>query len=457
MIRPPRYFWPLIVYSAGAVLLVGWLSSSADRSVQEYEFRERLLETEARLREGSRWVGEQKPAVEELRAVATMARELASDSGAPPLVREQAAAIWAIYSDRDDLTVALEPLLPAPDARTALGKLLAAGPEGWSGVGPLEGDRLVSPWLRSRLDAFAQGDEGLRDDGPHASAERPYLARAFGFIAFNLLVGAGGVILLLAAPLVWRRVSNPGLDAELATPWMDEGWVPWTVLAAWFSATVTAELVVAVLAGVFPALWTLSAWTHFVLQVLTGCYALWFMSGFVHDHRPRTLRELLDDLRCSLEPLEGSKWGLFGWGFGGFAAAVPLVFVAERVQRALPIDYDAITHPVLPELVSSGDPTGLPLLLCTITVLAPVFEECVFRGFLFRWLRIRIGSGRAVFGSALVFAAIHFSMATFMPLLALGVVLASITERSGSLLPAMVAHGLWNASTVLGVVVLYGA
>ena len=57
----------------------------------------------------------------------------------------------------------------------------------------------------------------------------------------------------------------------------------------------------------------------------------------------------------------------------------------------------------------------------------------------------------AVLVSAL-FALVHFNEASLLPLFALALVLTWVFERTNSLATAMVAHGLWNLSTVFPLV-----
>lgn len=80
-------------------------------------------------------------------------------------------------------------------------------------------------------------------------------------------------------------------------------------------------------------------------------------------------------------------------------------------------------------------------------VLAPVVEETVFRGLLHGWLRVRWGARPAGIVSAAAFAAAHANLGASIPLFFLGLVLSSLVERTGSLLPAMTYHAFFNGLT----------
>jgi membrane protease YdiL (CAAX protease family) len=81
-------------------------------------------------------------------------------------------------------------------------------------------------------------------------------------------------------------------------------------------------------------------------------------------------------------------------------------------------------------------------------VLAPVAEELVFRGLLFRFARGRLPRWGALLLPAAVWAALH-GLTAFAPLLALGVVLELAYERTGNLAVPMCAHALFNLNTIL--------
>lgn len=86
-------------------------------------------------------------------------------------------------------------------------------------------------------------------------------------------------------------------------------------------------------------------------------------------------------------------------------------------------------------------------------IAVPVAEELLFRGLLFRWLRNRWGFAAGAFVSALVFALVHPPASGSAPLIFLiGLALAYFYERSGSLWPSMVLHGVNNA---IGIAFIY--
>lgn len=106
--------------------------------------------------------------------------------------------------------------------------------------------------------------------------------------------------------------------------------------------------------------------------------------------------------------------------------------------------------------LAPGDTFGQVLFLIGGGLLAPIGEETLFRGYVFNAIRLTFESKRwgiplAYLVSALVFAVIHFSgvtqgtIALIVPIFFIALVLAWGMHRTGSLLPGIVAHALFNS------------
>lgn len=109
---------------------------------------------------------------------------------------------------------------------------------------------------------------------------------------------------------------------------------------------------------------------------------------------------------------------------------------------------------------------GWPLLgFCFLaTVIAPIVEEIVFRGYAFNALRATFRNGvafrkffagnsmfadwMAIAGSAVIFSGAHLEPSAFLHLFVLGVILAELYRRSGSLICPMILHSLNNLIAV---------
>ena len=83
-------------------------------------------------------------------------------------------------------------------------------------------------------------------------------------------------------------------------------------------------------------------------------------------------------------------------------------------------------------------------------LLAPLGEELVFRGVLYRFVREAGYPRLALWGTSALFAAIHVNAVAFAPLFALALVLTVLYERTGNLLAPIIAHSIFNAVELVG-------
>jgi membrane protease YdiL (CAAX protease family) len=114
---------------------------------------------------------------------------------------------------------------------------------------------------------------------------------------------------------------------------------------------------------------------------------------------------------------------------------------------AVALGYRPALQDVLLRLDTQG--IGLVLTLIAAAVVAPLVEEIFFRGFLYGGLRGRIGVAGAMLVSTLFFTALHFSIDQFVPIFFLGLFLAWLYEKTGSLYPGMFLHMANNAISLV--------
>lgn len=166
--------------------------------------------------------------------------------------------------------------------------------------------------------------------------------------------------------------------------------------------------------------------------------------------------------------------GLFreslGGGLGGYALALPicgigflLVLLLLQVQEYLLPDAPAPSHPAQ-ALASSGDLWIVIQLYILACIAAPIAEETMFRGVLFRYFRevshrwsLALSFLFSALATSFIFAAIHpQGLATIPALMGLAIGFCLIREWRGSLLAPMVAHGLNNFLIISLNVALFG-
>ena len=105
---------------------------------------------------------------------------------------------------------------------------------------------------------------------------------------------------------------------------------------------------------------------------------------------------------------------------------------------------------VQPMVLQAQAPGVFLLTLLKSALLAPVLEELFFRGYLLHAMK-RFGEPRAAAVSALCFALVHLggTPCAWAMYAALGLLLAALTLRTGSLLAPMLVHAVYNLMLVL--------
>lgn len=157
----------------------------------------------------------------------------------------------------------------------------------------------------------------------------------------------------------------------------------------------------------------------------------------------------------SLAPASVLKGGFLAFCIGN-ALAVPALFIGAAVLKSM--GEEVTTYQVVENAVDPAHPANLWITAFLAVVVAPVVEETLFRGALYPAVRDAAGGGRrgiwagAILVSAL-FAAFHGHAPSFLPLFFLALVFTWVFERTDSLATVVVAHALFNAASVVPLLV----
>lgn len=154
---------------------------------------------------------------------------------------------------------------------------------------------------------------------------------------------------------------------------------------------------------------------------------------------------------------EWLQWGL-GWrsfpmALGGILLSLPLVLLISWVVSHL-FPHAGGSNPLLDLVLNSRDRTALVLFILTACLLAPLYEEVVFRATILPTLARSYGAVVGVLLSSLLFAAAHLSLVEFFPLLVLGLGLGWLRLRSGRLSACVLMHAAWNGYTLANLMLL---
>lgn len=102
-----------------------------------------------------------------------------------------------------------------------------------------------------------------------------------------------------------------------------------------------------------------------------------------------------------------------------------------------------------------GGPSAVAASLLGAVIFAPLFEELIFRGALFGTLRVRLRWPLAALASALIFAGAHgYGLVGFASVFLSGLLWAWAYEKTGSLLPGMIAHAANNLAVAVTLLAL---
>jgi membrane protease YdiL (CAAX protease family) len=119
----------------------------------------------------------------------------------------------------------------------------------------------------------------------------------------------------------------------------------------------------------------------------------------------------------------------------------------------------ALTVAVVSSMFPPKEPPAIEKLITTVQslyifalfgiILAPLFEEIIFRGFLFKIFFDMAGPLVAVVMTAFLFALLHVpqllpSWAGIVMIFVVGLVLGTVRQRSSSLIPPLIVHTAYN-------------
>ncbi|MED3863025.1 CPBP family intramembrane glutamic endopeptidase [Priestia megaterium] len=90
------------------------------------------------------------------------------------------------------------------------------------------------------------------------------------------------------------------------------------------------------------------------------------------------------------------------------------------------------------------------LAFVSAAVISPFYEEIIYRGFFYPWLKRKGGIVFGLVGSSFIFMLVHLPTYNTLPVNFLsGLVFAWVYEKTKSLLPSMIIHACFNAIAVI--------
>ncbi len=289
-------------------------------------------------------------------------------------------------------------------------------------------EKLLQISLARQAGNQAQADALLQPLKHEAARSVLTLGILFGVVG---LIGLMGLLVLL-----WYIVVRPALPSRPApdeSPFVYDPllWALVIFLLVLLNAPTVSHLL---------SDWRVDASS--VIYLLAVLLPLMFLAS---------LREQPDALG-QIRWFTGAWWKQVGAGLMGYAAYVPflgaLLMLTIYIAPALPAEQ---TNPISERVSDTQTTLQWLWTFVQVAVLAPIIEEFVFRGALFKVLWQRTGQAwLSAFVSGYLFAVIHPQfLGGVFPITLLGAILALVYAHTRSLLPCILIHALNNGLITL--------
>ena len=133
-------------------------------------------------------------------------------------------------------------------------------------------------------------------------------------------------------------------------------------------------------------------------------------------------------------------------GILSYLALLPVllaaIFIVAMIAQVF--SYEPPPQTVVQLYLKESQKGSLVFFTFFVAVAGPAIEEIFFRGFAYQAFRTRFGVRFAILVTAAIFALLHWHLAAFLPIFILGLCLASLVEKTGSLVPSMTLHMIHN-------------
>ena len=145
---------------------------------------------------------------------------------------------------------------------------------------------------------------------------------------------------------------------------------------------------------------------------------------------------------------EGRLAGAVAWGILTGLIVLPIALGLNRLAQYLISLTDVTPQMQVPvQILQTNIALSRRILFALAAIVfAPVVEEALFRGILYPLIKRRGFPRLALWGTSLLFAAIHANLMTFIPLTFFALVLVRLYEKTDNLIAPIMAHATFNAA-----------
>ena len=139
-----------------------------------------------------------------------------------------------------------------------------------------------------------------------------------------------------------------------------------------------------------------------------------------------------------------------------FLMFLPLIWIVSLIWTNILVGFQRVgwiekieQQELVTLFQNGGHPMAMLLLVTLAVIMAPFVEEIIFRGCVYRFLKSQTSLLIAQIISGCIFSMMHANLLSFVPLILVGILLARIYEKTGSLNASICFHALFNAFSLL--------
>ena len=133
---------------------------------------------------------------------------------------------------------------------------------------------------------------------------------------------------------------------------------------------------------------------------------------------------------------------IIGISLSYYFLAWPIIFLWAKIIEFLKLDNfnDSNYSKMVVEALNNN----YILIFLLAVILGPICEEIIFRGYLFKILKIRLNNFYAIILNSIFFGIIHIELSAIIPAVILGISLSLIRLKTNNLIPSTIIHSLHN-------------
>lgn len=140
-------------------------------------------------------------------------------------------------------------------------------------------------------------------------------------------------------------------------------------------------------------------------------------------------------------PMQYWKWIIF-WTLVYISVSILIVVVLDLFQVG-------VANKKTESLTANVTWITFIIGFISAAIISPIYEEIFYRGFLYKWIRLKWGVRAGLVLSSVIFMLVHIPTYNTLPVVFIGgLIFAWAYEKSGSVVPSMIIHGTFNGIAV---------